>query len=431
MLKRGTVAACRRRHGLMGLVVAALLAASLPAQAASVEDVRFGLHEQATRVVLDLSERNDYRIFTLDQPYRVVIDLPGARWNVASRAGADTTAPGRGLVRGYRQARYRSDMHRVVLDVTDPVALDQAFQIDRGSGPASRLVVDLREISARQFRRKGRQMVEAEAGERSSPDTRDGDQRQAAREDGSAVPVPERNPRQSDTRVVVIDAGHGGRDPGAIGVSGTYEKTVTLRAAKRLRDRLQRRDQYSVVLTRETDRFLPLRKRVRLARQHNSDLFISLHADAHPESDVRGASVYTLSDTASDEEAARLARRENRAGAMSGMGVDVANEQVANILIDLVQRTTMNRSRGFATRVANRLDERTLTLDDSRRSAGFVVLKAPDVPSVLVEMGYLSNPRDERKLRRNAHLTRLTEGIARAIDGFFEDSAQVAGRQVQ
>ncbi|MGE5546794.1 MAG: N-acetylmuramoyl-L-alanine amidase family protein [Solirubrobacterales bacterium] len=235
-----------------------------------------------------------------------------------------------------------------------------------------------------------------------------------------AKPAPEPKAAPKDGKpVVVIDPGHGGVDPGAISVSGVYEKHITLAVARDLKDALEATGRYRAYLTRDRDVFIRLRDRVQLARQYNADLFISLHADAVQNPQIRGFSVYTLSQNASDAEAQALAEKENKADLIAGINLSHESADVANILIDLAQRETMNRSAGFATGIVDEVGRETTTLSNTHRFAGFAVLKAPDVPSVLIEMGYLSNEIEERQLRQAPFRAKLSKAITRAVDGFF------------
>jgi len=221
-------------------------------------------------------------------------------------------------------------------------------------------------------------------------------------------------------RRVVIDAGHGGSDPGTIGARGTYEKEVALAMARELRRHLVATHRYDVTLTRDHDEFISLGERVQIAREAKGELFMSLHADAIHRPDVRGASVYTLSEKASDARAAALAAKENRADAIAGIDLSKQKPDIAAILIDLVQRETKNRSATFANILLPELARHVQMLDRSHRFAGFAVLKAPDIPSVLVEMGYLSNREDERLLTSAAHRTRLSATLVRAVGHYFD-----------
>jgi N-acetylmuramoyl-L-alanine amidase len=219
--------------------------------------------------------------------------------------------------------------------------------------------------------------------------------------------------------VVAIDAGHGGQDPGAISLNGVYEKQITLAMARTLREQLKTLHRYKIVLTRNDDRFIRLRDRIAIARAAGADLFISLHADTVQSSTVRGLSVYTLSERASDAEAAALAERENKVDLIGGIKLAGETSEVTNILIDLIQRETMNDSVQVASMLVSELNKETLLLPRTHRFAGFAVLKAPDVPSVLIELGYLSHPADEHLLLSPEHRRKLAQGIARAIDGYF------------
>jgi len=233
--------------------------------------------------------------------------------------------------------------------------------------------------------------------------------------------------RADGRRVIVIDPGHGGIDPGAVGVRRTKEKDVVLAFSRALRDRLQANKNYEVVLTRDSDIFLSLKQRVAIARENQADLFIAVHADTVRGRSVRGATLYTLSEKASDAEAEALAQKENRADIIGGIDLATENQEVADILIELAQRETKNHSIFFAKKAANQLQVVTHMTGKPTRSAGFVVLKAPDVPSILLELGYLSNKADEALLVSPKWQTEVTQAMAKAIDTYF--STELAARQ--
>jgi N-acetylmuramoyl-L-alanine amidase len=234
-------------------------------------------------------------------------------------------------------------------------------------------------------------------------------------------PVRSDQPKQpAQRRRVVIDPGHGGGDPGTIGVRGSHEKDITMIVGRELRRQLQASQRYDVIMTRERDEFVSLADRVQRARAGRGELFLSLHADAIHRPDVRGASVYTLSEKASDARAAALAAKENRADAIAGLDLSHQKPDIAAILVDLVQRETKNQSATFANILLPEMGRDVRLLDRSHRFAGFAVLKAPDIPSVLVEMGYLSNREDERLLNAAAHQARLAATLVRAIGRFFD-----------
>lgn len=246
----------------------------------------------------------------------------------------------------------------------------------------------------------------------------------AARPPPSAPPAPAaKGKKRDDRKVIVIDAGHGGVDPGAISVSGAFEKDITLPMALALKKVLEQDGRYKAVLTRSTDVFLRLRERVEVARAAGADLFISLHADSVGSpigaQTVRGASVYTLSEQASDKEAEALAAKENKADIIAGVDLGGKSIDVSNILIDLAQRESMNEAARFAALLVDDLKDVVPVLDRSHRFAGFAVLKAPDIPSVLIEMGYLSNKADEQRLRSDPQRAKLAAAMRQAVDSFF------------
>jgi len=387
-------------------LIFALVAALVPPRPALGDEtvitaVRIGIHGATTRFVLEADEKLKFRIFTLASPYRVVIDLPEVAWRLLPGAGGT----GRGLIEGFRFGLFAPGKSRVVLDMRAPVGIKRSFMLDPADGHGYRVVLDLTKVSRKTY------MEQVKAVNRSR--------------DVAALPMPApKGPRpekrRAGKRVIVIDPGHGGVDPGTTGYRGTREKNITLAVARAVKARLEAKGRYHVVLTRERDIFLRLRSRVETARAAAADLFVSLHADALKNRKVRGAAVYTLSEVSSDKEAAELAARENKADVIAGVNLTHENPVVANILIDLAQRETMNYSAQFATLLVAQLRRTGKTLRNAHRFAGFAVLKAPDIPSVLIEMGYLSNPKEERLLRQPAYQRKLADAIARAMDGYFE-----------
>lgn len=384
---------------LLVLLWPAICAAGQP----SVLDVRLGVHPDMTRVVIDLTEAPGYRIFTLADPYRVVIDLTEVSWKLPD----DRVPEGRGVVQALRYGLFAPGTSRVVLDLAGPTRIRDVQLLPAASAMPIRLVVDLEEVDDARFRAALHSAPIVSSPAMATP---------AA----LVLPPPKPEPAGDERPLIAIDAGHGGVDPGAIGTSGVYEKEITLAMARELKKQLEKTGRYRVLLTRDSDVFVRLRDRIAIARAAGADLFISLHADAHPTGDLRGASVYTLSEQASDAEAAALARQENKADLIAGIDLSNENEIVTNILIDLAQRETKNLSVRFASLLVDELKRDTLLLRNSHRFAGFAVLKAPDVPSVLVELGYLSSDKDEAQLRSAKHRAKLGGAIVRAIDGFFE-----------
>jgi N-acetylmuramoyl-L-alanine amidase len=229
--------------------------------------------------------------------------------------------------------------------------------------------------------------------------------------------------------LVMLDPGHGGKDPGAIGVSGTYEKQIALAAALELKRQLEAAGRYRVELTRSRDVFIPLDGRVEHAQRRGAALFVSMHADALSDHSVRGASVYTLAPTASDAQTAALARTENSADRFVGRHWQTTSPEVSHILASLVRQETRIGSVRIARNLVGSLDRDLPMLQNPDRHAGFVVLKAADIPSVLVEMGFMSNPRDEAALRRSDHRKLVAQAMHRAVDAFFAGTGHVAGQQ--
>lgn len=398
------------------LLLAALLPAA-PAGAADgvVRDIRIGRHPDKVRFVIDLSRPLEFRIFSIPDPYRVVIDLP----EVEFAPGAERESRPAGPVSGYRFGLLQPGTSRIVIDAVEPVSVVSAFALPADAQYGPRLVVDLKKVGRAAFLAESDRSLAAREN-RPQPAMRPAEPVQPP-----VLARPERRPK--DRIVVAIDAGHGGVDPGTIGASGAYEKDVVLNAARVLKRELERSGRYQVLLTRDRDVFLPLRERIAVARRGNADIFLSLHADSIPSSNLRGASVYTLSETASDKEAELLASNENKSDIIAGINFQAETPEVTSILIDLAQRETMNHSARFAGILVRELGAEVTMLRTAHRFAGFAVLKAPDVPSVLVELGYLSNRQDEKLLMSDGHLQKVARSLRRSLDRYF-DIVQEAAR---
>ncbi len=398
-----------------------------------VNTVRVVDQGRSTRLVLELSERADYRVFLLNEPMRLVLELPPVTWRLT---GGQTQAAG--LVAGYRYGQFDRSTARLVVDLAAPARVRQSgFELSMRQKP-HRLVLELEPVTMGAF------VTEVQPWMSSGPNLKAPPPAEAVSATVSSAaaatppppPPPRPNiaaaaaspaagavraaPQRPEKRLIVLDPGHGGVDPGAIGATGTYEKDVTLAIAREVRRQLEATGRYRVLMTRDEDIFVQLRERVARARAVNADLFLSIHADSIGSSDTRGASVYTLSETASDAEAAALAARENRADIIAGVDLSVENKEVLSILIDLAQRETMNRSAVFAAALVGELgDDIGLLPNRPHRFAGFAVLKAPDIPSVLLELGYLSNRQDEILLTRPRHRAKIGAAVVRAIDRHF------------
>ncbi len=379
-------------------------AASAPDSLPVATDARLGGDELQTRFVMDFSRKIDLHAFTLADPYRVVIDIPQVIFRLPPKAGES----GRGLIKAFRFGLVMQGGSRVVFDLAKPVRIEKAFVVDATDSAPARLVLDLAPTDREAFLRKI--AIENRAARADLPRTDGPDGK-------SADPRP----------LVVLDPGHGGIDTGTKGPGGEEEKDIVLNFAQRLRDRVEKTGKYRVLMTRADDTFVPLADRVRIARDAGAALFVSIHADAlpHGEGDARGASIYTLSDTATDSEAARLAEKENRADVIAGVDLKGEPDDVAGILIDLAERETKSFSVQFAHKLVGEMKSVTRLHKTPLKSAGFRVLRAPDVPSVLVELGYVSNRQDLQSLVSDNWRDRTADSIAQAIDSYF--SAHVAG----
>ena len=374
-------------------------------------DARLAGDAKQTRFVLDLDKPIQFRAFTLADPYRVVVDIPQVDFRLPAEAGAT----GRGLIQAIRYGLVMPGGSRIVFDLTGPARIAKSYVLDAANGQPPRLVLELEQVDRTGF-------VQSLAAE-SRPELRPAlsvaaDPVVAMK---TAVPEPAAAAPAADSRpVVVIDPGHGGVDNGTQ-AGGENEKDLVLGFGLALRDRIEKAGKYRVVMTREDDTFIPLADRVTIARNQSAALFVSIHADALPpgEGDAQGATIYTLSDKASDAEAERLAETENRADAIGGVKLTEEPAEVADILIDLVRRETRTFSNRFARQLMSEMKTSVRMHKHPLKSAGFKVLKGPDVPSVLVELGYASNKDDLEHMKSDSWRARTVGSMAQAIDVFF------------
>jgi N-acetylmuramoyl-L-alanine amidase len=399
----------RRGMRLASLVLALLFGMLAGAFATPLEGRDFKMAGDRThvRVVISFNGEPDPKFLLLRGPHRLVIDLPETRLVIEPR---DLKASG--LIKGVRYGQLKADDTRLILTGRGPFRVDNFQVVKNETTPGYRLAVDLSASSESDF--EAALALQAETTGSTSATAGSDHVGQAA--------------GQSDGRfTIVIDPGHGGIDGGAEGRNGTVEKDITLTFATELRDRLRAGGRYEVFMTREADEFLRLDERVRIARQHGADLFISVHADTINLKGIRGATVYTIADKASDAEAQALADRENLSDQLAGMEIEEENREVADILIDLIRRETHGYSIRFARSLVEELSHRVGLINNPHRFAGFRVLKAPDVPSVLVELGYLSNARDEAQLQSAQWRGKAAASIAEAIDTFASGRSGAGG----
>jgi N-acetylmuramoyl-L-alanine amidase len=380
-------------------------------------DARLAGDAKQTRFVLDLDKPIQFRAFTLADPYRVVMDIPQVDFRLPAEAG--TT--GRGLIQAFRYGLVMPGGSRIVFDLTGPARIAKSYVLDAANGQPPRLVLELEQVDRTGF-------VQSLAAE-SRPELRPAIAVAADPVVATKAAVPEPAAAAPDSRpVVVIDPGHGGVDNGTQ-AGGENEKDLVLGFGLALRDRIEKAGKYRVVMTREDDTFIPLADRVTIARNQSAALFVSIHADALPpgEGDAQGATIYTLSDKASDAEAERLAETENRADAIGGVKLTEEPTEVADILIDLVRRETRTFSNRFARQLMSEMKTTVRMHKHPLKSAGFKVLKAPDVPSVLVELGYVSNKDDHEHMVSENWRARTVGSMAQAIDVFFAKRVAKAG----
>ena len=311
------------------------------------------------------------KTFTLDKPDRVVIDIPSIP---SGKVQLPKTYTGK-LVKSVRFGQFDAQTSRIVLDLNGPAQI-------LATHDGAPFTVEIAPVAGSKIEKEVK------------------------------VATKEKLP------LVIIDAGHGGQDPGALGLHGTVEKDVTLNYARALKKELLETGRYRVALTRDSDKFVMLPERVAIARKLKADIFISFHADSNPRPEARGLSIYTLSETASDDEAAALAEHENKADIIPGIDLNTTDADVASILIDLTQRETMNKSAVLADAVVDSLHGKITKLQKTHRFAGFRVLKAPDIPSTLIELGFLSNETDERLLLSPEYRDLVVSSVVKGIDRY-------------
>jgi N-acetylmuramoyl-L-alanine amidase len=370
-----------------------LLAAAsvLPAQAVEIRAVRLWASPDSTRVVLDLSGSAQHSLLVLKNPDRIVLDVAGARLASGSHA-----PPGAGVIRQVRMAHRASGQLRIVFDLARSIRA-KSFLATPNDRYGYRLVIDLGSTASADTPVKA---------EHARPDARD--------------------------LIIAIDAGHGGDDPGAIGKNGTREKDVVLAIARALAQRVDAEPGMKAVLTRNGDYFVPLRDRMRRARSLEADLFVSIHADSIRDRNVNGSSVYILSQRGATDEASRwLAERENASDLIGGVSLDDKGDVLASVLLDLSQSASLSASQAAAEHILHQLNLVGEVRKPLVQQARFVVLKSPDIPSMLVETAYISNPEEEMRLRAPAHQAKLAAAIHEGLREYFYADPPVGTRIAQ
>ena len=398
------------RSALVASLVASLLV--VPAGAVEIRAIKLSAGNEGTRVVLELSARTAHSVMTLTNPDRIVIDLSDARLAPAARR-----APaGSGVIKQVRMAHNPSG-ERIVLDLSRSMRPRSVLSAASGRS-GYRLVVELAG--------RGGAISDPQAPAREAPP------RDAAPESAEApIKVEHARPAARDL-IIAIDAGHGGDDPGAIGKNGTREKDVTLAIARALEQRVDAEPGMKAVLTRDADYFVPLRDRMRRARAHQADLFVSIHADSIRDRSVDGSSVYILSQHGATTEAARwLAEGQNAADLIGGVSLENKGDMLASVLLDLSQTASLTESHTAAEHVLRQLNMVGEVRKPLVQQAGFMVLKSPDIPSMLIETAYISNPAEELRLRSVAHQAKLAAAIHQGLRAYFYSDPPAGTRIAQ
>jgi N-acetylmuramoyl-L-alanine amidase len=382
-----------------------------------VQGMRLWAAPDHTRVVFDTSGPVGYELSTLHHPERVVIDVPQAS---AGKTLSEKKTSG-GVVKGVRAAQYTRSVLRIVLDLQQP-AKPRSFILKPGGRHGHRLVIDL--YNAKPDKAKPARQAGDKAGATVAAKPEDAPRTKSA-------PAGESRAKKSLTSeklpardlVIAIDAGHGGEDTGAIGRNGTYEKDVVLSIARRLYALIKNTPGLRPVMIRQSDYYIGLRQRIDRARENKADLFISIHADSFRDRRVQGSSVFVLSNRGASSEMARwLAEKENSSDLAGGVSLDDKDQVLAEVLLDLSQNATIEASINVAGNMLGELQRLGKTHKSSVQQAGFVVLKSPDIPSVLVETAFISNPIEERKLRDTRHQEALATAMLRGINRYFANN---------
>ncbi len=408
--------------GASALVLMPAIAQAMP----QATHMRVHDHGNFTRLVIELSDQVEASAFLLPEPYRLIVDMPEINW------ATEAVLPKTALINAVRAGVFQPGQTRLVIELAQPGRLSQGFLLPPTGATPWRLIVDIAPTSEElfQFAAVPNQVTKI---------TVQGATQTTATAKNQAPATPRETTQQLEPKVaakdkngnrkivVAIDPGHGGIDPGAIGIGGVYEKNITLAAAQQLKAKLEATGRYRAILTRQRDTSLVLRQRIEIARHAPADIFISLHADSIRDKGIRGLSVYTLSEKASDNEAAQLAERENKADLIIGMDLTKESAEVRNILIDLAQRESMNLAARLAGSLITELKREVTLLRNAHRFAGFAVLKAPDIPSVLIEMGYLSNKDEQTALMKENYRGKLMSAVVKGLDAYYKD-VQVAQR---
>jgi N-acetylmuramoyl-L-alanine amidase len=412
----------QRRALLKASAAALLLSVSRVGQAAapavSVLAVRVWPSSDYTRVTLESSEPLNFKTMLVKNPERLVVDLDGIELNKALESLSGKVDLDDPFIRQMRAARFKPGVVRLVLDLKTE-AKPQVFALPPAGEYKHRMVIDLYSPNAAPMFNADQHIPE-----------RNETEQQARNEDKPREPEPTLDRKKMDVDrliTIVLDPGHGGEDPGAIGANGSREKDVTLAIGRKLRQVLEKQPNVRVVMTRDEDVFIPLAMRVGKARKVNADLFVSIHADAFIKPDARGSSVFALSEKGASSTAAKwLANKENQADLIGGVKLNVKDPYLAHTLLDLTQTATINDSLKLAKAVLSELGGINQLHSKAVEQAGFAVLKAPDIPSILVETAFISNPDEEKRLIDEAYQLKMANAIHSGIKRYFAKNPPLA-----
>jgi N-acetylmuramoyl-L-alanine amidase len=397
------------------------LAAPAASQSTPIASARVWPSPDYTRVTLESQAPLQYSVLSVKDPERLVLDLEGVEITAALTGLAEKIGADDPYIKSVRVGRYKPGVTRVVLDLKAEVR-PQAFLLAPVGDYGHRLVVDLYPVLPNDPLIAFLDKIQAERAAQPAPaEPRPPADAAPEAQSGAAASARPAPARPVDRLIIVaIDAGHGGEDPGARGRGGTHEKDVTLAIARKLKARIDREPNMRAFLTRDADYYLPLHMRVSKARRVKADLFVSIHADAFIRPQARGSSVFALSESGATSAAAGwLARRENDADLIGGVNLDVRDPYLKQTLLDLSQTATINDSLKLARAVLSQIGEINTLHKPHVEQAGFAVLKAPDIPSILVETAFISNPEEERKLRSGAYQGKMADAIFTGIKRYF------------
>lgn len=388
----------------------------------SLTNIRISHKTNSARLTLEFDDDTPFQFFILSNPYRMVIDIPNLLW----KAPKNPLPSYSGLISNLRYGQYKNNTLRIVLDFKKPIAIDKYAELPAGKNDLVKLnksgrrlyidIVSVVKFKPQRYKSSNWPSKIFKKKKESLRLTKPNALLKSVNKNNKII-IPNFNNKAK--KLIVLDPGHGGIDPGSIGTKSSVEKTIVLNIAKAAKKRLESSGRYKVILTRNNDIYIPLRDRFKIAEEQKADVFISLHADKLANKNVYGSSVYTLSDKASDSESELLATQENRSDILTGHALDLYSEDVSSILIDLAQESTNRLSWRLAETLLQAISKRMKTVGRPHRYAGFAVLKSPNIASILIELGFLSNPNDRKLLVSKQFSQIFSYVLLTALDSYF------------